>query len=381
MKSATKSRFLPIAAMTLLSAFLCGPGSALARHSDPNDQAAGVGPSVSSSLDKIVERFRKIIILLDDDASLSQEELARCVDAGRKIHQEKQELLDDLTQSLTSDLRRAGATRFRERSASVESFIEYFTKSPALRDVDRLVFFDLADELLAVVTQAEREADISQSGIHIALQKINDDLKSIQNTYQKEVSRVFSTLGTRGAQSKREKWQDYVKFLKGLFNREQVLIQYGRAKAEQEDESFRGARHDSKTEIYGYDLPAKSIVLTFDDGPHPRYTDEILATLKKHNARALFFDIGKNLGTVSPQNEVNLSTNSNVSRRVFEAGHLLANHSYSHPDLTKLSPADQSREISNTLLLLEKVIGAKPTLFRPPYGAKNAIVRKEVETL
>src|SRR5215510_11031470 len=184
MKSSTKSLFLPVAAMTLLSAIVCGPGSTLARHSNQ------AGQSISSSLDKIVEGFRKIIILLDDDVSLSQGELARCVDAGRKIHQEKQELLDDLTQSLTSDLRRAGATRFRERSASVESFIEYFTKSPALRDVDRLVFFDLADELLAMVTQAEREADISQSGIHIALQKINDDLKSIQNTYQKEVSRV-----------------------------------------------------------------------------------------------------------------------------------------------------------------------------------------------
>src|SRR5215510_12972337 len=381
MKSSTNSLFLPIAAMTLLSAVLCGPGSALARRSNSTDQAAQVGPSVSSSLDKIVERFRKIIILLDDDASLSQEELARCVDVGRKIHQEKQELLDDLTQGLTSDLRRAAATRFRERADGVESFIEYISNNPALRDADRLAFVDLADELLAVVTQEERDASISKSGAHNSLQKINDDLKSIQSAYQKEVSRVFSVLGTRGAQPKREKWRNYVKFLKGLFDREQLLIQYGRAKAEQEDEATRGARHDSKNEIYVYDLPAKSIVLTFDDGPHPRYTDEILATLKKYNARALFFDVGKNLGTVSSQNEVKLSTNSNVSKRVLEAGHLLANHSYSHPDLTKLSPADQSREISNTLLLLEKVIGAKPTLFRPPYGAKNAVVRKEVESL
>src|SRR5262245_58053461 len=143
MKSATKLPILPIAAMTLLSAVLFGSGSTLAQQSDPTGQAARVGPSVSSSLDKIVERFRKIIILLDDDASLSQEELARCVDVGRKIHQEKQELLDDLTQSLTSDLRRASATRFRERADSVESFIEYFANHPGLRDVDRLAFFDL----------------------------------------------------------------------------------------------------------------------------------------------------------------------------------------------------------------------------------------------
>jgi peptidoglycan/xylan/chitin deacetylase (PgdA/CDA1 family)/uncharacterized caspase-like protein len=385
MKSSTKFLFLPITALTLLSAVLCGSGSTLAGHSNQTGQSARVGQSVSSSLDKIVECFRKIIILLDNDASLSQEELARRVDVGRKIHQEKQELLDDLTQSLTSDLRRAGAARFRERADSVESFIEYFAKNPALRDVDRLAFSDLADELLAVVIQAERDAGISKSGAHTALQKINDDLKSIQNAYQKEVSRVFSTLGTRGAQPKREKWEDYVKFLKGLFDIEQVLREYGGAKVEQEpgqeDETTRGARRDSKTEIYGYDLPAKSVVLTFDDGPHSRYTDEILAALKKYNARALFFNVGKNLGTVNTQNEVKLSANSNVSKRILEAGHLLANHSYSHPDLTKLSPADQSREINNTVLLLEKVIGAKPTLFRPPYGAKNSTVRKEVESL
>src|SRR5262245_30853561 len=181
----------------------------------------------------------------------------------------------------------------------------------------------------------------------------------------------------------REKIIKYIKSHNRLIDHEQLIIQYGRAKAEQEqeDEATRGARHDSKNEIYGYDLPARSIVLTFDDGPHPRYTDEILATLKKYNARALFFGVGRNLGTVSPQNDVKLSTNSNVFKRVYEAGHLLANHSYSHPDLTKLSPADQSREINNTGLLLEKVIGVRPILFRPPYGAKNAIVKKEVESL
>ncbi|MBO0861350.1 MAG: polysaccharide deacetylase family protein [Chloracidobacterium sp.] len=377
MNSATKSFFLPITVMIFI-AVLYWTGSTLARHSDPPGRAAQARPSVSSSLDRIVERYRKIIVLLDDEASLSKEELARCADVGRKIHQEKQDLLDDLTESLTADLRRAASTRFREKADNVESFIEYFGNNPGLRDADRLAFADLADELLAV--ESQEDAGISGAGIHNSLKKINDDLKSIQNDYQKEVERVFSALGARGAQPKREKWQEYVKFLKGLFDREQLLKQYGQDKVEQEDENTRGARHDGKNEIFGYDLPDKSIALTFDDGPHPRYTDQILATLKKYNARALFFSVGKNLGTVSLDDEVKLSPNSNVSKRVLEAGHLLADHSYSHPDLTKLSTADQSREINNTLLLLEKVIGAKPTLFRPPYGAKNAAVRKEIES-
>lgn len=379
-----KKIFLAMSVLTIVSlaplyAFGLEPGTGA-------DQTSRAGSSVSAglktTLDKIVESYRKIIFLLDDEASLAQEERKRCVEVGRTIHQGKQELLDELTQSLTDDLRRAAGTRFRDKPASVDGFIDYFNNNAGLRDVDRLAFVDLADELLAVVNEEERAGGLGRTPTHTALQKINDDLKSIQNTYQKEVARVFSSLGTRGKEAKREKWQDYVNFLKGLFKREQVLAEYGRAKPEQQDEeASRGARHDSKSEIYGYDLPAKSIVLTFDDGPHPRYTDEILAILKKYNAKAFFFDVGKNLGAVNPQNDVKLSSNSNVSKRVLEAGHLLANHSYSHPDLTKLSPADRSKEIVNTSLLLEKVTGTKATLFRPPYGAKNAAVLKEVEAL
>src|SRR5262249_43579397 len=290
---------------------------------------------------------RKIIVLLDDEASLSDEERTRCVDVGRKIHQEKQLLLDELTDSLTADVRRAATNGFRDKPASVDGFVDYFSSS-TLRDVDRLAFYDLADELLAVTTEEERAASLQNSSTHTALQKINDELKSIQGTYQKEVARVFSSLGMRGKQPKREKWQDYVTFLKSRLSRAQVLNEYGRGKPEQPDETMRGARHDSKSEVYGYDLPAKSIVLTFDDGPHPRYTDEILAILKKYNAKAFFFDVGKNLGAVGPQNDAKLSSNANVSKRVLDAGHLLANHSYSHPDLTKLAPADRSKEIGNT---------------------------------
>lgn len=349
--------------------------------SEQTGQANSTIPTgLRANLDKIVESYRKIIILLNDESNLGDEERSRCIEVGRQIDQEKQHLLDELTQSFTSDLRRAAAARFRDKPASVEAFVAYFNSDATLRDVDRLAFLDLADELLAVVTEEERTAGLQKSSTHSALQKVNDDLKSIQTAYQKEVSRVFSSLGTRGKQPKREKWEDYVNFLKRLFTREQVLGEYGRAKPEQQDETLRGARHDSKTEIFGYDLPAKSIVLTFDDGPHPRYTDEILAILKKYNAKAFFFDVGKNLGAVN-QSDVKLSSNSNVSKRVLEAGHLLANHSYSHPDLTKLSPAERSKEIANTSLLLEKLTGAKTTLFRPPYGAKNATVLKEVEAL
>jgi peptidoglycan/xylan/chitin deacetylase (PgdA/CDA1 family)/uncharacterized caspase-like protein len=373
-----------ILAAPLLLVLLLAPfrvfGTAVGSNEQQARNTSTAAAGLRTTLDKIVESYRKIIVLLDDEASLPQEQRNRCVYVGRKIHQEKQELLEELSQTLTSDLHRAIASKYQQKPEFVGGFIEYFNHNTALRDVDRLAFIDLADELLSAAMEDERNHGLSKSSTQSALQRINDELKSIQSVYQKEISRVFSSLGTRGKAPVREKWQDYVTFIKGLFNRDQVLTQYDRGKPEQ-DEGLRGARHDSKTEIYGYDLPPKSIVLTFDDGPHPRYTDEILAILKKYNARAFFFDVGKCLGSVTPQNEIKLSANSNVSKRVLEAGHLLANHSYSHPDLTKLSPTDRGKEIVNTNLLLEKVTGAKTSLFRPPYGAKNLTVTKEVEAL
>ena len=170
---------LTIAVLAPLHAFGYELGAQQARDGGVAEQAVRAGSSVpaglKNTLDKIVESYRKIIFLLDDEASLGQEERNRCVEVGRKIHQDKQELLDELTQSLTADLRRAAGTRFRDKSAGVDGFIDYFNNNSALRDVDRLAFIDLADELLAVVNEAERAGGLGKTSTHTALQKLNDD--------------------------------------------------------------------------------------------------------------------------------------------------------------------------------------------------------------
>jgi len=142
---------LTIVVLAPLHAFGYELGAQQARDGGGAEQAVRAGSSVpaglKTTLDKIVESYRKIIFLLDDEASLSQEERNRCVEVGRKIHQDKQELLDELTQSLTADLRRAAGTRFRDKPG-VDGFIDYFNNNSALRDVDRLAFIDLATNYL-----------------------------------------------------------------------------------------------------------------------------------------------------------------------------------------------------------------------------------------
>jgi hypothetical protein len=164
--------FLTIAALAPLHAVGKEFGTQQARDARVGEQAGRAGLSVpaglKTTLDKIVESYRKIMFLLDDEASLGQEERNRCVEVGRKIHQDKQELLGELTQSLTADLRRAAGTRFRDKPAGVDGFIDYFSNNSALRDVDRLAFIDLADELLAVVNEAERAGGLGESSTHTA---------------------------------------------------------------------------------------------------------------------------------------------------------------------------------------------------------------------
>ena len=104
----------------------------------------------------------------------------------------------------------------------------------------------------------------------------------------------------------------------------------------------------------------KCIALTFDDGPHPRYTDQILALLKKYDIRATFFMIGSNVAQY-PQ----------VARRVAEGGHEIGNHTYSHPHMLGIDACSLMKEIQKTEKVLAENGIKKPNLFRPPEGYRT----------
>ncbi len=100
----------------------------------------------------------------------------------------------------------------------------------------------------------------------------------------------------------------------------------------------------------------KKIALTFDDGPHPRYTEEILSILAKEGVRATFFEIGSNIEAY-PE----------VTKKVIAAGHEIGNHTYTHPSMRKISESALEDEIRKTDEML-RLLGASTTLFRPPQG-------------
>lgn len=110
--------------------------------------------------------------------------------------------------------------------------------------------------------------------------------------------------------------------------------------------------------VWDINTEDKIIALTFDDGPHPKYTAAILDLLAKYEAKATFFIIGKNAEKY-PE----------VVLRSYSEGHELANHTYSHP--FKVSITDLQKELRQTKEIIYSITGFAPVLFRPVGGNYN----------
>ncbi|GAA4890737.1 polysaccharide deacetylase family protein [Streptomyces coeruleoprunus] len=103
-----------------------------------------------------------------------------------------------------------------------------------------------------------------------------------------------------------------------------------------------------------------TMVLTFDDGPDPRYTPAILRTLRAHGVRAMFFVCGE-MAAQHPD----------LVRRMADDGHVVGNHSWSHPLIPKLRPSRIREELSSTSAVIEQTTGSAPLWYRAPFGAWN----------
>lgn len=107
----------------------------------------------------------------------------------------------------------------------------------------------------------------------------------------------------------------------------------------------------------------KLVALTFDDGPYPPYTGQVLDVLKERNIPATFFVIGQNAAKY-PE----------ILRRIVAEGHQLGNHTYTHVDLLKLDRQGIITEIDKTNQVIAAAVGYPPHVMRPPHGFRDAVV-------
>ncbi|NTW02227.1 MAG: polysaccharide deacetylase family protein [Oscillochloris sp.] len=101
----------------------------------------------------------------------------------------------------------------------------------------------------------------------------------------------------------------------------------------------------------------RKIALTFDDGPSLPCTEELVAVLDELNVKGTFFSVG-----------FNVSVHPDVTRRMFDNGHVIANHSQFHQRTGSLMPGTNGQHIDESERIISEVIGCRPRLYRPPWG-------------
>lgn len=128
------------------------------------------------------------------------------------------------------------------------------------------------------------------------------------------------------------------------------------------------------SQIFGRTLTAPKrpgeLALTFDDGPNPAWTPKLLDSLAAHNVRATFFMVGHFV-----------QAEAELVRRVASAGHLIGNHSWSHPNMAKTGAAQIEEELRRTSDALAQILGQPVKFFRPPYGARRPFALRTARRL
>lgn len=111
----------------------------------------------------------------------------------------------------------------------------------------------------------------------------------------------------------------------------------------------------------------KRVALTFDDGPDDVWTPQVLTVLSQLRIASTFMCVGRRV-----------EANPQVLRRIIREGHVVGNHTYDHPNLTKVPISEVQSEIQRTDEAVQRVGGVRPRLFRPPYGSLNDAVIQEI---
>ena len=114
----------------------------------------------------------------------------------------------------------------------------------------------------------------------------------------------------------------------------------------------------------------KKIALTFDDGPHPFYTEELLDGLKERGVVVTFFVTGEHA-----------ALHPDVIKRMQEEGHLIGNHTYSHMQLTKRNREKFKEELVKTNEVLQEITGVEVEYVRPPYGSWDKSFEAELNMI
>lgn len=321
--------------------------------------------AISSIANELVQNHRRLVVLSETAPAHLRGEARR---AGHYLFVRNQHLIRDLVQAVQSGNAGTVTLNYREFTQQAEL--------AARAEGDQLV--------LRAPLQALLGAGFLQGGDLDDVQRRLRAVGDIRRRFGADVEEAALQAGASAGKVPRPLWDAYVRTLTSEFSAERII-------ARLDDEIFgvfpdtgdfsEAAARARFLEWDGTELPPRTVLLTFDDGPHATYTPRVLDILKAHGLHAIFFMVGRNLGVMrdtAPAPGANLE----LVRRVVAEGHAVGNHSYSHPVLPKLDNEHLRREVEDTQRLIETMAppGASRTrTMRPPFGARNDRVLAEID--
>jgi len=324
-------------------------------------------PSAAPLLEALradLQVHRQLIVLFADEARLKGPDLAQALAVGHRLHHERRDLVHQLNGALT----RLATQPAPQRDTIVGALLDWMEADPELLELDRLAFRDSLR-----VLQKPLHRDATPAGLLLNRRLARDlaEADRVEALVEGEYQRVFGDPGHPAQGGQRDRWNAYVADLQQRIPLQPLL---------------KGATIPSPTpglqgsgEIDGTELPEKVLILSFDDGPHRVYTEEIKAILEKEHAPALFFEVGRNLGTQDAAGQIKLGPLAAFTEDLVKDGFVVGNHSYTHAQLSKETGAPLDLEIRETDQLLRAIPGAHSQLFRFPYGARTPLQLRALE--
>ncbi len=339
---------------------------------------AGVAQAaIPSLLSELMQNHRRLVVLSETAAPHLLGEARR---AGHYLFVRNQHLIRDITHEVQFGPVGAklavstSSQRYRELTREADAAVKLEGDQLALRAP------------LQALVQADFLHGLDREDIRRRLNAIGD----VRRRFGADVDEAARAATTAARKPARPLWDAYVKSLTADFSAERVISRLDEdiftLPPDTGDFSEAAARARF-LEWDGTELPARTVLLTFDDGPHATHTPRVLDILKAHSVHAIFFMVGRNLGTVQDGVAVP-GSNLDIVKRMVAEGHAVGNHSFTHPVLPKLSNERLAREIADTQLLLNAMAPAAVTpsdrtartrTLRFPFGARNDRVLAEID--
>lgn len=329
-------------------------------------------PTIQASVAALIGNYRRI---------LSLQAFSAAATTTPQLHQEANRVGEYLfveDQRLAAGVLERVLVRPKNGAQTdVDDFVAALN-DPALSDADlfavRGIVTELAKKGQLIPNQARQ--------LRVILKK----LALAHNKYGQELEAVLSQKTIGPAKPERPAWTAYIALVEQQYPAASLLeeLKSNLPTAEQQttpsDKTAELIAQTRKNEWQGLQLEKGSVLLTFDDGPHPVYTKEILAILERYKVKAIFFQLGQNLGTVTDGHAA-LTRNEEIEKEILTAGHAIGNHSFTHPFLPKLDEDQVQQEIDKTQALLDLIVpddAQRTHMFRAPYGARNSMILGEI---